>query len=203
MSPTEAPRRQRRRQPETPPPEQRRRRRARRSVDTRDAACSASRHRRHQRLRRPGPADRYARRQPSRRTAAGSTRSPTRSSAPDRAGLTDAVEKVVVHRGEITFHVRREDLLEAAQLLRDDDGAALRVLLRRQRRALPRRHRARAARGLPPALDDPQPPDPARGRLPRRRPAHPEPGGASTRPTTGTSARPTTSSASSSTATRR
>ena len=36
---------------------------------------------------------------------------------------------------------------------------------------------ARAARGLPPALDDPQPPDPARGHRPRRRPAHPEPRG--------------------------
>jgi len=35
-------------------------------------------------------------------------------------GLPDAVEKVVVHRGEITFYVRRERLLETAQLLRDD-----------------------------------------------------------------------------------
>ena len=32
----------------------------------------------------------------------------------------DAVEKVVVHRGEITFHVRREHLLEVARALRDD-----------------------------------------------------------------------------------
>ncbi len=31
------------------------------------------------------------------------------------------VEKVVVHRGEITFFVRREDLLAVAQLLRDDE----------------------------------------------------------------------------------
>ncbi len=35
--------------------------------------------------------------------------------------LQHAVERVVVHRGEITFHVRRDDLLAVAQLLRDDD----------------------------------------------------------------------------------
>ncbi len=39
---------------------------------------------------------------------------------PDGATLTQAVERVVVHRGEITFHVRREDILTVAQLLRDD-----------------------------------------------------------------------------------
>jgi NADH-quinone oxidoreductase subunit C len=33
-----------------------------------------------------------------------------------------AVEKVVVERGEITFHVRREDLLDFARALRDDPG---------------------------------------------------------------------------------
>ncbi len=38
----------------------------------------------------------------------------------DGAGLTEAVERVVVYRGEITFHVRREDLLPVVQLLRDD-----------------------------------------------------------------------------------
>jgi NADH-quinone oxidoreductase subunit C len=38
------------------------------------------------------------------------------------AGLAEAVERVVVYRGEITFHVRREDLLAVAQLLRDDDA---------------------------------------------------------------------------------
>jgi NADH-quinone oxidoreductase subunit C len=35
-------------------------------------------------------------------------------------GLDHAVDRVVVHRGEITFHVRREDLVSVAQLLRDD-----------------------------------------------------------------------------------
>ncbi|MGX4711145.1 NADH-quinone oxidoreductase subunit C [Rhodococcus sp. DMF-1] len=32
----------------------------------------------------------------------------------------DAIEKVVVHRGELTFHVRREHLPEVARRLRDD-----------------------------------------------------------------------------------
>jgi len=35
-------------------------------------------------------------------------------------GLDHAVETVVIHRGEITFHVRREDLVVVAQMLRDD-----------------------------------------------------------------------------------
>jgi NADH-quinone oxidoreductase subunit C len=35
--------------------------------------------------------------------------------------LETAVDRVVLHRGEITFHVRREDLLAVAQLLRDDE----------------------------------------------------------------------------------
>jgi NADH-quinone oxidoreductase subunit C len=34
-------------------------------------------------------------------------------------GIDDAIEKVVVHRGEITFYIRRARLLETAQLLRD------------------------------------------------------------------------------------
>jgi NADH-quinone oxidoreductase subunit C len=37
------------------------------------------------------------------------------------SGVTTAVEKVVVHRGEITFFVRRDDILAVAQLLRDDE----------------------------------------------------------------------------------
>ena len=37
-------------------------------------------------------------------------------------GLPDAVEKVVVHRGEITFFLRRAALLEVARLLRDDEA---------------------------------------------------------------------------------
>lgn len=37
------------------------------------------------------------------------------------AGLELAVPRVVIHRGEITFHVRREDLLAVARVLRDDE----------------------------------------------------------------------------------
>ena len=36
--------------------------------------------------------------------------------------LTAAIENVVVHRGEITFHVRRQDLPFVAQMLRDDEA---------------------------------------------------------------------------------
>ncbi len=37
-------------------------------------------------------------------------------------GLGDAIEKVVVHRGEITFFVRRHDLVRVAKHMRDDPG---------------------------------------------------------------------------------
>ena len=36
-------------------------------------------------------------------------------------GIVHAIEKVVVHRNEVTFFIRREDLLEVARLLRDDE----------------------------------------------------------------------------------
>ena len=36
-------------------------------------------------------------------------------------GLDHAVERVVIHRGEITFHVRREDLLAVVRMLRDTE----------------------------------------------------------------------------------
>jgi NADH-quinone oxidoreductase subunit C len=36
------------------------------------------------------------------------------------SGLDAAIERVVVHRNEITFHIRREDLPAVAQTLRDD-----------------------------------------------------------------------------------
>jgi NADH-quinone oxidoreductase subunit C len=42
----------------------------------------------------------------------------------EESGAADAVTKVVVHRGELTFHVEREHLLTVMQNLRDD--AALR-----------------------------------------------------------------------------
>ena len=169
------------------------------------AACSAPRHRRHLRLRRPGPRrSQLPGATAAARTAAGSTRWPTRSRRALRPAVDDAVEKVVVDRGEITFHVApRAPASTSCQTLRDDPALRFELCSRRQRRALPARDGPRAARRLPPALDDPQPADPARGHLPRRRPAHPVGRRRSTRPTTGTSARPSTSSASSSTATRR
>jgi len=37
-------------------------------------------------------------------------------------GAAHAIEKVVVHRNEVTFFVRREDLLAVAQTLRDDES---------------------------------------------------------------------------------
>ena len=40
----------------------------------------------------------------------------------DTLGLSDAIERGVVDRGELTFHVRRERLLEVAGKLRDDPG---------------------------------------------------------------------------------
>lgn len=39
----------------------------------------------------------------------------------DGQGVADAVSHVVVDRGEITFHVRREHLLAVVQVLRDDE----------------------------------------------------------------------------------
>jgi NADH-quinone oxidoreductase subunit C len=42
------------------------------------------------------------------------------AAAVDAAGFGDAIEGVVVHRGEITFHVRRERLPEVARAFRDD-----------------------------------------------------------------------------------
>ncbi|MEV0583010.1 NADH-quinone oxidoreductase subunit C [Nonomuraea sp. NPDC050310] len=45
----------------------------------------------------------------------------------DTLGFDEAIERVVVDRGELTLHVRRESLLEVARKLRDD--AALRFEL--------------------------------------------------------------------------
>ena len=44
------------------------------------------------------------------------------------AGIEAGVEKVVVHRGEITFFIRREDLAATAKLLRDDDQLRFELL---------------------------------------------------------------------------
>ena len=47
------------------------------------------------------------------------------------AGLpaTDAIEKVVIHRDEITYHVRREHLVVFATLLRDEPGLRFEMCL--------------------------------------------------------------------------
>ena len=42
--------------------------------------------------------------------------------AVDEASLGEAIEKIVVHRGEITFFIRREHLLAVAKLLRDEEA---------------------------------------------------------------------------------
>jgi NADH-quinone oxidoreductase subunit C len=42
----------------------------------------------------------------------------------DGTGFGDAVERVIVDRGEITFHVRRERLVEVATKLRDEPNLA-------------------------------------------------------------------------------
>jgi NADH-quinone oxidoreductase subunit C len=50
------------------------------------------------------------------------------SEATRSAGIEAGVENVVVHRGEITFHVRREDLPAMAKLLRDEENLRFELL---------------------------------------------------------------------------
>src|SRR5665648_442575 len=82
----------------------------------------------------------------------------------------DAVESVVVDRGELTLYVRREHVVAVCRALRDDQDLRFELGLRR---ALPARRRPRAARGLPPVLGHPRPPAPAGRRGARLGPAHP------------------------------
>ena len=113
-----------------------------------------------------------------------------------------ALEGTVVHRGEITFHVRREDLPAVARLFRDDPALRFELCLGvsgvhypedtgRELHAvyhllsMTHNRRIRLEVSAPTATR-------TSPRSWRR-----------TRPTTGTSARPSTCSASSSTATRR
>jgi NADH-quinone oxidoreductase subunit C len=46
----------------------------------------------------------------------------TLATATREGGMEAAVEKVIVHRGEITFFIRREHLAAVARLLRDDEA---------------------------------------------------------------------------------
>jgi NADH-quinone oxidoreductase subunit C len=50
-------------------------------------------------------------------------------SATGTAGLADAIERVVIDRGEMTLHVRRERLPEVARKLRDDQSLAFELCL--------------------------------------------------------------------------
>ena len=128
--------------------------------------------RRHLRLRRPVARHRL----PGRRAAA-VRRVVGRGVRPD--GRPGPEQHVGRHREG--RRAPRRDHLPRGPLPAADAGApparrpapALRALQQRVRRALPGRRRPRAARGLPPAVDDLQPADPARGQRPRRRPAHP------------------------------
>jgi NADH-quinone oxidoreductase subunit C len=43
-------------------------------------------------------------------------------------GLSDAIERIVVDRGELTLHVRREALVELARTLRDDPALRFELL---------------------------------------------------------------------------
>jgi NADH-quinone oxidoreductase subunit C len=45
------------------------------------------------------------------------------------SGVPDAIEKVVVHRGEITFFVRRRQLASVARLLRDEEALRFEMCL--------------------------------------------------------------------------
>ena len=92
----------------------------------------------------------------------------------DGAGYHEAVEKVVVDRGELTLFVRREHLLAVARAMRDVPELRFEMCTGVSGVHFPGEVGPRAARGLPPALDHPrQPPGAPRGHRPRRRPAHP------------------------------
>ena len=60
----------------------------------------------------------------------------------DGSDFGEAVERVVVDRGELTLHVRREHLVEVARLLRDEPSLAFELCGGVSGRALPGRRRA-------------------------------------------------------------
>ncbi len=82
-----------------------------------------------------------------------------------------AVEAVLVDRGELTFHVRREHLLAFMQTMRDDADLRFEMCLGVSGVHFPDQERSRAPRGLPAAVLHAQPPGPGRGVGARRRPA--------------------------------
>jgi NADH-quinone oxidoreductase subunit C len=78
----------------------------------------------------------------------------------------DAIERVVVDRGEITVLGSGGAAARGHADLRDDAGAAASRCASASAACTSRGRGPRAARGLPPALDDPQPADPGRGACP-------------------------------------
>ena len=86
-------------------------------------------------------------------------------------GFDDAIERVVVDRGELTLHIVPERIAEVARPCATTRRCASSCCSVGVRRRLPRLRRPPAARGLPPDLDDLPPPDPAGGRGDRRGPA--------------------------------
>ena len=135
-----------------------------RSSSVRHGMFGVARHRRHLRLRRPGPRRSRCPAPARGRTAATSTRSPTRSSA--------ALPGLRRRGREGRRRPRRADLPRAAastsssclQALRDDPALRFELCLGRQRRALPRRRPAASCTPSTPAVDHPQPAGPRRGR---------------------------------------
>ena len=117
------------------------------------------------------------------------------------ASFSEAIERVVVDRGELTLFVRREHLRAVARVLRDDPGRF--EICTGVSGVHYRRDRPQAPRGLPPPCRSPTVADgsPSRSPAPTATPTS-RPSSRSTRPTTGTSARRGTCSRSSSTATR-
>ena len=81
----------------------------------------------------------------------------------DGSGFGDAVERVVVDRGELTFHVRREHLLAVADKLLHDPALRFEIFSGVSGVHYPAEAGPGAERGLPPGVDHAQPAGPARG----------------------------------------
>ena len=83
-------------------------------------------------------------------------------------GFDEAIERVIVDRGELTLHVRREHLAGGGEGAAGRAIARLRAVPRGERRALPLGGRPGAARRLRAAVDHPQPAPAAGGERARR-----------------------------------
>ena len=83
-------------------------------------------------------------------------------------GFDEAIEQVIVDRGELTLHVRREHLAAVAKVLRDEPSLAFELCLGVSGVHYPWAGRPGAARRLPAAVDHPQPARAAGGERARR-----------------------------------